>query len=257
MRFTRPFLTLIASSLLSMNAHGGVLFQRGSGASETAGLTNISTGTAANQFTINPFETLGSARIFVDDVDSAAAGGTRTNGVIDGFSGTLGWAIYSDNAGNVGTQIAYGSDATVDVADTGTNFSNSFGFNSDIFSLTFDFTNPTFGSLASLTSGNYWLAVREGIWGSAYDGTSIRWQTIDDNVLPHNRVSSTNTGLNPSLTASNGRANSFVLFDSSGPPAVPEPSSFAGLLSLAVVGLLASKRQRRRQAEQPVMCASK
>ena len=41
------------------------------------------------------------------------------DGVLDSFSGTLGWAIYSNNAGQPGTLLASGQDAAPTLTDTG------------------------------------------------------------------------------------------------------------------------------------------
>ena len=73
-------------------------------------------------------------------------------------------AVYTDAGGGVpGTLLTTGSDTSVELADFGSTY---FG---DYASATIDLKNY------ALAPGNYWIALQEGAWGSAYDGSSFGW----------------------------------------------------------------------------------
>ena len=81
------------------------------------------------------------------------------NGAIDDFSGTLSYAIYTNAGGVPGTLLTSGTATSVELAYFG---SGTYG---DYASATIDL-----GGYA-LAPGNYWIAVHEGAWGSATDGS--------------------------------------------------------------------------------------
>jgi hypothetical protein len=89
------------------------------------------------------------------------------DGVLDSFSGTLGWAIYSDNAGQPGTLLASGQDTAPTLTDTGVQDASGC----DIVRV-----DAGFPSAVVLPAGRYWLALHEGNWGSPSDGSIVWWQ---------------------------------------------------------------------------------
>ena len=89
------------------------------------------------------------------------------DGVLDSFSGTLGWAIYSNNAGQPGTLLASGQDTAPTLTDTGVQDASGC----DIVRV-----DVGFPSAVSLPAGRYWLALHEGNWGSPSDGSIVWWQ---------------------------------------------------------------------------------
>ena len=89
------------------------------------------------------------------------------DGVLDSFSGTLGWAIYSNNAGQPGTLLASGQDTAPTLTDTGVQDASGC----DVVRV-----DVGFSSAVSLPAGRYWLALHEGNWGSASDGSIVWWQ---------------------------------------------------------------------------------
>ncbi len=247
--FRTTIMVVCVIAATSIPADAGLLFMRGSGpvsGPPGGGFSDITENVVANQFTINSDFSLGSAKVLLDDVDALVVGGSRTDGVFDGFSGTVGWSVYADNSGSVGTQLAYGQDTNTLVEDTGVDWSNGT-FTTDIFSVLFDFTSPTFGDVSSLTSGTYWFAIREGNWGAAADTTRVRWQTVGETsgsgTSPYNRLSYDEDSITPGLTYTNGVANGFSVFDS-----VPEPSTFALTGCGALALLVAARRRTTRQA---------
>ncbi len=88
------------------------------------------------------------------------------NGLIDGFSGTISWGIYSSVNGEPGTLLFSGSDNTPQMVDTGLSFS---GTTDDVVMATIDLGSVT------LDPGSYFLALHEGVWGSPNDGSEIYW----------------------------------------------------------------------------------
>jgi hypothetical protein len=101
------------------------------------------------------------------DVWLVDATGTSDNGVLDGFSGTLSWAIYLDQAGKPGALQKSGSDASPAMADTGL---QSSSFDGDIVRARIDL-----GGLLLFHAGTYWLALHEGLWASPGDVSPISW----------------------------------------------------------------------------------
>jgi hypothetical protein len=82
------------------------------------------------------------------------------------FSGTLSWAIYSDNASVPGVVLASGIGNMIKVSDTGV--PNFFG---NRYAVTFNLVSPV--SLSANT--RYWLEIHEGPTLTTNDGTEILW----------------------------------------------------------------------------------
>ena len=91
------------------------------------------------------------------------------NGVLDSFSGTLGWGIYSDVALDPGTLLASASDAVPRLVDSG--FQEPFG--GDVFHARIRLAKAS--SLVLSAGTFYWFAMHEGLWGSGIDDSPIWW----------------------------------------------------------------------------------
>jgi hypothetical protein len=118
----------------------------------------ISSSLAAADFTLSEARTVSAVDVFLYD--------GVTNGTFDGFGGTLSWAIYSQTSGLPGTVVATGADAAVAIGET----DEVDFFGSDLVRARIDLSPPP-----ALEPGTYWLALHEGVWGSADDGSSIFW----------------------------------------------------------------------------------
>lgn len=114
---------------------------------------NITAFTHADDFVLQNASTLTSlSAMLTDDV-------SNNNGVLDSFSGTLSWGIYSNNAGSPGT-LLFSGEGTPTLTDTG---QQDF-YNNDIVR-----ADLTFTTAVVLDAGTYWLALHEGAWGSPSD----------------------------------------------------------------------------------------
>ena len=161
--------------------------------------------------------------------------GSPDNGVLDGFDGTLSWAIYEDNGSELpGTLISTGNDASPTLIDTGNNFGGSL----DIVAATIDI-----GGLA-LAAGDYWIALHEGNWLSPGDGTEVFWLgTTNDTTGIYSATGSPPT--NPVYTASSDsyafslastsiRATEGVTIDLKGVIEIDDPDSGAGDITVTI-----------------------
>jgi hypothetical protein len=99
-------------------------------------------------------------------------------GVFEGFSGTLGWAIYAA-AGSFPstTPLAVGSDASPSLTDVG---DDSGGH--DVFRADLDLVGSLASGSLALGPGTYWFALHEGNYFSPDDGSEIRWLVSLDAV---------------------------------------------------------------------------
>lgn len=79
------------------------------------------------------------------------------DGTLTGFNSTVGWAVYTDAAGVPGSLVASGSDtAAILLGPT----VPSWGWDTQMVHFRID---PP----VTVTSGTYWLAIRQGAWGAA------------------------------------------------------------------------------------------
>ncbi len=99
------------------------------------------------------------------------------------FSGVVGWAIFSDNAGAPGALLASGADAAPALTDTGLQILGTEEFRIDIT------LPPTL-----LTAGTYWLGLHENSLGTPTDGTSIYWDTTSSQTGSSAMVTNDLTG---------------------------------------------------------------
>ncbi len=157
-----------AAPMQSMHAaavSAGVVWNQGS--VDVANSDDISGEVTANDFTLSDPATLTSLDAWLTD-DTV-----NDNGVLDDFSGTLGWAIYADAGDVPGTLLYSGQDASAQVTDTGLQ---------DDFDCDIGLVHATLGAGIQLQPGTYWLALHEGAWGSAADGSTLWWQWSDSRI---------------------------------------------------------------------------
>jgi hypothetical protein len=160
-------------------------------------LSNISDLVYANDFTVGSSTRLASLALWLAD-DS-----TESNDTLDGFGGALSWALYSDDAGSPGNLLDSGSDASprlTAVADHGSG--------GDVVLAEIQLGDPV-----TLGAGTYWLALHEGPWLSAFDGTPIYWLdalSVVGNSL-HEDPDETSPGAFPNVYT--GFDSAFVLFE--------------------------------------------
>jgi len=122
---------------------------------------DISDSAAANDFVV-----AGTAGFSAIDVWLTESLAPSDDGVLEGFDGTLGWAIYDDDGGKPGTLVASGEDAAPELADSGLQSASD----ADVVR-----ARLRLGSRITLDAGTYWLALHEGAWGSPPDGTPVYW----------------------------------------------------------------------------------
>jgi hypothetical protein len=92
-------------------------------------------------------------------------------GVLEGFGGTLGWAIYPSSGSFPGNSpLAMGSDAAPVMVDVGED-----GNGHDVFRADIDLPGSLSSGSLALSPGTYWFALHEGSYFSADDGSEIRW----------------------------------------------------------------------------------
>lgn len=188
---------------------------------------NITAFVIANDFTLGSSTTLGSMRVWL--ADRAQSG--VLDGVANNFSGTLGWALYSNSGGIPATMLFSGSDVAASVTTTGL----LSGFNREIFQV-----DAVFAGSPVLAAGTYWLALRDGAWGSASDGTVMAWQQAVANV-GFDQANSANLAT-PGPWASAVPDSAFELYAVS----VPEPTTIAMIGGMTLCGI-GGYFYRRRQ----------
>ncbi len=207
----------------------GVVFdQSGLDTGESYNLSNFA---HAEKITFTQRQTLSTITTALAD-----ALGTPDNGILDGFSGTLSWAIYSDENGTPGTLLFSGSDTSPLLADTGLNRDGS----------TRDIVTATIDLGVMLDAGSYFIVLHEGAWGSVYDGTDIfgirssnasagaAAYSSNDESNPGNWVPSTVIAF--SLTGPSYAATEQVAFDLKGNISVADDSGGGSITVTLGVG---------------------
>ncbi len=148
------------------------------------------------------------------------------------LSDSIGWAIFNNNSGAVGSLIASGTDTSVTKTDTGLDLSGDTIFKVD----------GDFGGAISLGADTFWISFRDGPWGAAYDGTIAGWiQSSGTSIGSSVRFDSNEE--NPIFPSTHAGNMHFQLFDNA---IIPEPSGIA-LLGIGAIGLLGCRRRRRMQ----------
>jgi hypothetical protein len=184
---------------------------------------------SANDFVLAAPATVSGFRVWMRDGNAAFGGGDGVaDGVFRSFSGTLSWYFFADAADAPGALIASGNAVAPALVDTG--FDTALDIE-DIFEL-----SVTLPVEIALEAGRGWFGVREGVVGSAYDGTSITWMAA---------TSSQGAGRYTFFDGANldeleGPAPIDAAFQLVG-RAVPEPTSLA-LLAAAGLAALALRR---------------
>jgi len=122
---------------------------------------NITTFVYANDVTLGAATSFSSIELWLADGNEP-----DFNTVFDNFSGTLGWAIYSDAPGKPGSLQASGSTDAVDaVLAVETTVAEA-----EIYRVRADL-----GRTVTLGAGTWWLALRDGTWGEAGGSSSVYW----------------------------------------------------------------------------------
>jgi hypothetical protein len=195
----------------------------GNGAPNQANGSNISGFVTADDFTLSSAFTLTGLTFW------ASANFDPFSGE---FSGTIGWAILSDILGLPDAVLFFGSDAAPVLTDTGVDILGTREWRIDV-------ALPSI----NLAAGTYWLALREGDWGSANDGSTIYWNTTGNTTGALPLFTADLTGASGWTDAGMGTDLAFQLQDDDS-AVVPEPSAFF-LTATALLGLLAFAARKR------------
>ncbi len=127
----------------------------------TSNSLNISDFVLANDFALSEAVTILTGQVWLSDDE------INNNGSLDSFSGILGWAIYTEGSNaRPATLIAKGQDETPEMGDAG----SQDDYGADIVKVTFELSPGV-----TLQPGRYWLAIHEGPWRSASDGSIVWW----------------------------------------------------------------------------------
>lgn len=119
----------------------------------TANAWNLSLIVSAADFSLTKTEGLSAIYFWIWDQNGTS------------FSGSMSWAIFSNDGGKPGTLLASGTDAAPVLTPTGQT-SGDFHIRG---------VRVRIQPSVTLGPGDYWLALHEGQWGSAFDGTAIYW----------------------------------------------------------------------------------
>jgi hypothetical protein len=139
------------------------------------------------------------------------------------FDGTVGWAFYTDNGSGPDTLLYSGTDYNLVPVDTGLTAGQG-GYSIRTIGL-------DFGGI-DLGSGTYWIALRDGAWGTPSVGTNLGWLEATRAVLP----GGIRTGLpdnDPTTWNTVLGTQAFTL--SAGDPA-PEPATFILIIPVLIIG---------------------
>ncbi|HSM15357.1 MAG TPA: hypothetical protein VLA66_14920 [Thermoanaerobaculia bacterium] len=118
-----------------------------------SGVAPTTTFTVADDFTVPA--TMPAWQLVFADVWMQDGMELPLDGMLTGFVGTVGWAIYSDAAGEPGTLLASGSDPAATLLGP------------TVPACCWDTQRVyfRFAPAVTVTPGEYWLAIREGGWG--------------------------------------------------------------------------------------------
>lgn len=190
---------------------------------------NITSSSCADDFVFGSTQTFDSARVWISDNFGVAT-------LLDGFSGTLSWEIYSNNAGTnkPNSPVLSGtvSGAGLSLTDTGVD-----AFGRRIFQADFSLGSQSLGA------GTYWFRIKENGLSDSADASSVFWEP--SGASTGFQAQGSGTVVNPATgswfnTSSANRA--FQLYAASGGTA-PEPGSLA-LLALGGVVVLTKRRRK-------------
>lgn len=211
----RSILTILLATGLS--AYAGTVFSNGT--PTVTGVRDITLFRSADDFTIGA-ATLSSVRFWISNTNGSLAD-PATN-----FSGNITYAIYNNNAGNIGAQIVTGTVTGLTSTATGQVHPGTLAA---LHSVDFNLLAPL-----ALAAGTYWLEFHEGSSLSENDGTGIGWELSANTGNAHQGFASNGLPVN---AVNNELAFQLFNADTSG-PSVPEPGSTllvaAGLAALIV-----------------------
>lgn len=159
-----------------------------------AGVNPISDYVVADDFVVTESMRLQQALVWLSEEANDSPG------IFEGFSGSIGWAIYADSAGNPGGLVYSGTDSSPQVEAAG--FTQGSG---EVFRVYVHF--PDTAVLAA--TGTYWLAIHEGAWGSTYDFSTVDFLSVNQSIGSGAR-SSTNLA-SPGNWSGAGVDNAFVI----------------------------------------------
>lgn len=143
-----PWMLAVVGMLASVPVRAAMVWDNGAPLEQSLGV-NMSAFVPADQFTLtDPTELTG--------VTAWARTNDAAQSFMGTFSGTLGWAIYSDSSMQPGTLLASGSDLAPTVTATGLLGEQG----AEIYQLDAMIMTPL------LAAGEYWLALRAAEWGS-------------------------------------------------------------------------------------------
>ena len=177
----------------------------------------------AEDFTLADSARLTSVDIWLVD------GTSGESGTLDSFSGTLSWAIYDDSNGPAPSLLASGEAVNLALTDAGFQRGGNF----DLVRASFELDPPV-----ALEAATYWLALHEGTWLSAFDGSELYWLDTPAAFGATHHFSSTPTApANWTAVTGDPGGNSFVLYGSptewneSNPPAAAGGGNISAVLT--------------------------
>jgi hypothetical protein len=170
-------------------------------------------------------------------VDTSIAGANLN--ILDNFSGTLSWVIYTDIGAGFPTNTVVATGAVSSGITTTLTSSLALG----TYPI-FDITVPI-GITTISTPGNYWLRLQEGNLSDAFDGSEIYWTESVTNlgsgspgsINGRNPIGAYDAGTNPGGWGFNANDSAFQLVNA------PEPGTL-GLLFSATTLILYKRRRR-------------
>jgi hypothetical protein len=127
------------------------------------GASNISNWVIANDFVLPQAARPTSLDVWLTDQWN------NNNNQLDGFVGTLSWAIYTNVSSKPGVVVASGADMHPRLLDTQEYYPP---YLSEVFRVSLRLEG-----LPELAAGTYWLALHEGEWGDGFDGSGIEWMS--------------------------------------------------------------------------------
>jgi hypothetical protein len=220
MSFTRFATTTLLLFQTSLALSAAVIYD--GGAPDGVNGANLSARVSAQSFTLASAAAL-QGLIFLGSAD--------VDDVPSRFSGTIGFRFLSNNAGAPGTSLALGSDSSVQLVD---NRTKNLGTDEYRFLV-------NLGSIP-LAAGTYWLALHEGTMGTAFDATTIYWDTTSSAPAGAATWQTTTDLGGLSGYSSEAFKLSFQLLDAPAYNAVPEPSTWVLMLSAGGFLLLLRRR---------------
>ncbi|WP_197439896.1 PEP-CTERM sorting domain-containing protein [Calycomorphotria hydatis] len=225
----KALLAGLSALLVGQLAHAAILYDQPALAGGYGGVA-IEGFAVGHDFTLGSDAQLTDFTVLLGDNQSS---GSNSSGVLDDFTGTIGWGIYSSAGTTPGTLLFSGSDSSV--ALTGAPNTTAL---QDFF-----FADVDFSAGVNLIAGDYWLVIRDGAWGTTrtFGSPAVGWFGNQD--FGQAGVFSGNEA-NPGGWTINGGNAAFTINGVEG-AAVPEPTALF-LAGCGALGLIAAARRRRK-----------